>query len=166
MESFGKTVDLPALSTPSMPLEKPHDKFFKETFSRPDVLTDFMQVFLPSEIVQKLHFDSLVRKSDSYLDAQLSEYFVDLFFSIDYGSQPVQIALLLEHKSYIEDFPHFQLNQYLLNYWTSQIKAKQPLTPVIPIIIYHGERQWAKQPIVSYFDRLDNELAIFVPSFD
>ncbi|MBD2756207.1 Rpn family recombination-promoting nuclease/putative transposase [Spirosoma validum] len=149
-----------------MPLEKPHDKFFKETFSRFDVLTDFIQVFLPSEIVQKFHFDSLVRESDSYLDSQLSEYFVDLLFSINYGSQQIQIALLLEHKSYIEDFPHFQLNQYLLNYWTTQIKAKHPLIPVIPIIVYHGERRWKKQPVINYFGKLDNTLAAFVPSFD
>lgn len=162
----GKTVDLPTLALTCMPLEKPHDKFFKETFSRFDILTDFIQVFLPPQIVQKLHFNSLARKSDSYLDAQLSEYFVDLLFSIDYGSRPIQIALLLEHKSYVEDFPHFQLNQYLLNYWTTQIKAKLPLIPVIPIVVYHGERQWPKQSVISYFTELADELTPFVPSFD
>lgn len=149
-----------------MPLEKPHDKFFKETFSRFDVVTDFIQAFLPPEIVQKFHFNSLVRESDSYLDPQLSEYFVDLLFSINYGSDQIQVALLLEHKSYLEDFPHFQLNQYLLNYWTAQIKAKRPLVPVIPIIVYHGERHWNKQPLIKYFGELDISLSAFIPSFD
>jgi predicted transposase/invertase (TIGR01784 family) len=149
-----------------MPLEKPHDKFFKETFSRPDILTDFAQACLPADILRAIDFSTLVREGDSYTDAQLSEYFVDLLFSVQYGSHSVRIALLFEHKSYTEEYPHLQLNQYLLNYWTNQVKAKKPLSPIIPIVVYHGERPWINRPFADYFDLTETGLSRFVPSFD
>lgn len=149
-----------------MPLEKPHDKFFKETFSRPDILADFAQACLPDPILQQIDFSTLVREVDSYIDAQLGEHFVDLLFSVQYANRSIRLVLLLEHKSYIEEHPHFQLNQYLLNYWTSQLKAKQSLSPVLPIIVYHGERNWVKKTVPDYFDALNADLLPFIPSFD
>ncbi len=55
-----------------------------------------------------------------------------------------------------------------------QIKQKQKLTPVIPIIFYHGRSKWNKQPLTDYFDNLedglndslDDNLRQFLPNFD
>lgn len=149
-----------------MALEQPHDKFFKETFSRPEILTDFVQAFLPERLVERLDFQTLQRENETYLGEDLSEYYVDLLFSVQYGSEKIRLVLLFEHKSYPEEYPHFQLNQYLLNYWNRQIKAREPLTPIVPIVVYHGYRVWKKQPVAQYFPTADALLAPYLPSFD
>lgn len=143
-----------------------HDKFFKEAFSRLDVLTDFIRAFLPPEIAEQINLNKLTRRQDSFVDEELGEHFVDMLYESEFGSQPITIALLLEHKSYVEEYPHFQLNRYLLNYWSSELKAKKTLKPVIPIVIYHGKRRWKLRPMNAYFPNLDNALFRFIPAFD
>ena len=140
-------------------------KFFKEAFSRLDVLTDFIKAYLPEEFSSQLDFDSITRKQDSHIDSELAQHYVDLLFEARLGPRIITIALLLEHKSYPEAYPHFQLNRYLLNYWVDQLKAKQPLQPVIPILVYHGRGKWNYRPMRSYFSEINDELAEFLPDF-
>ena len=149
-----------------MNVDNPHDRFFKETFSRLDILTDFLRVYLPEPILSGLDLNSLERETDSYTDDQLAEHFADLVFSAQFGEQPIRIALLLEHKSYTEEYPHFQLNRYLLNFWEQQLKQKQPLTPVLPIVVYHGKRRWKKRTLPDYFGTVPGPLLSFLPGFD
>ncbi len=146
--------------------DKPHDRFFKETFSRTDITSDFLQAYLPEAIRARLDLSSLHRETDSYTDEQLGEHFADLVFSATFDGQPVQVTLLLEHKSYPVKYPHFQLNRYILSVWEQQIKQKITLTPVLPIIIYHGYSRWLKQPLPTYFADMADELKSFLPAFD
>ncbi len=149
-----------------MTVDNPHDRFFKETFSRLDILTDFLRVYLPRPILAGLDLTSLTREVDSYTDEQLSEHFADLVFSGRFGEQAIKVVVLLEHKSYTEEYPHFQLNRYLLNFWESQLKQKRPLTPILPVIVYHGKRRWIKRPMKTYFGEIPKTLLPFLPAFD
>jgi predicted transposase/invertase (TIGR01784 family) len=146
--------------------EQSHDKFFKETFSRTDITADFLQACLPGDIHAKLDLSSLRRKTDSHTDEQLNEHFADLIFSILCDGKPIRITLLLEHKSYPVKYPHFQLNRYLLNVWEQQIRQKNKLTPILPIIIYHGQSRWQKRPLSAYFPGIAIELTTYLPAFD
>ncbi len=128
------------------PADNPHDRYFKEAFSQIDILADFLNVYLPDDLREQLDFASLVRESDSYTDDTLSEHFADLVFTARLGSQPIRIALLLEHKRYTEPHIHFQLNRYMLNAWDDQLSHKRTLLPIIPIIVYHGRRRWKNGP--------------------
>lgn len=64
-----------------------------------------------------------------------------------------------------EECPHLQLNRYLLNYWADQLKAKQSLQPIIPILIYHGRGKWKYRPMRAYFSEINDQLAQFLPDF-
>lgn len=149
-----------------MTLDNPHDRFFKETFSRPEILADFLDVYLPSPVRSKLSIASLQRQADSYTDEQLTEHFADLIFSAQFGDQPVTITVLLEHKSYPEEHIHFQLNRYLLRVWEKQLVHKSTLTPILSIVVYHGKRKWHKRTLSTYFASYPSELLPFLPSFD
>lgn len=69
--------------------DKPHDKFFKETFSRTDIAGDFLQAYLPESVRSGLDISSLQRDVDSYVDEELSEHFADLVFSGTFGKESV-----------------------------------------------------------------------------
>lgn len=148
-----------------MSVKHAHDRFFKESFSRPDVVIDFVRVFLPNDIHERLDFSTLKREPDSFIDDHLAEHLVDLLYTVDYDGTSIRIALLFEHKSYREDHPHFQINRYLLNFWEYQVKQKQKLCPVIPIVIYHGNRGWKQRPMTDYFPSLEPSVATFIPDF-
>ncbi|QDK82691.1 hypothetical protein EXU85_30420 [Spirosoma sp. KCTC 42546] len=146
--------------------DNPHDRFFKETFSQPEILIDFLNAFAPEAVRERIDYTTLTREVDTFTDEQLAEHFADLVFSVQYAGHPIRLVLLLEHKSYTEEYPHFQINRYLLNLWESQIKQKQRLTPVLPVLVYHGNRRWKKRSVPDYFAPLHETLNAYLPAFD
>jgi len=144
-----------------------HDRFFKELFSRKEEVREFVTKTFPIELVQKLDLKTLELDKTEYIDNNLKTSFSDIVYNCKYGKDTqVKISLLFEHKSYPESYPHFQLLGYMLKIWETQIKQKQDLTPVIPIIFYHGERKWIKKSFTDYFAGLDENLQNFIPAFD
>ena len=101
------------------------------------------------------------------MDSNLCTTYSDLVYNCKYGNNiDIKISLLFEHKSRPEKFPHLQLLGYELKIWEAQIKQKQELTPIIPIIFYHGKSKWIKNPVEEYFKGLDDILQNYIPKFD
>lgn len=147
--------------------QKPHDRLFKETFSRPDVARALLEQVLPESLQARLDLDQLHLRNGSYVDETLEEHLADLVYDcpIRKGST-ARIAFLLEHKSYPEKRPHLQLLRYLLNAWQADAKAgADPLGLLVPVVIYHGKQHWRYQPLTDFF-AIDPEWHRFLPSFD
>ena len=116
----------------------------------------------------KLDLDTLKLDKNSYLTEELKESFADVVYNCIYlGDSDVElkIALLFEHKSRVESFPHIQLLKYILGIWSHNIKHKQPLQVVIPLIFYHGIQKWELLEFREYFKGADSSLHRFIPEF-
>jgi predicted transposase YdaD len=153
-------------------IPNPHDKFFKESFSRLEVAKSFIEEVFPKEIKDKMNLNSLKLSNASYVDEMLKEHFADLVYQTEYEGVKATITLLFEHKSYQDDFPEWQLLRYMTNIWgeyqkqkKKDKKGKKP-SIVIPIIIHHGETTWKKTSMRSYFGNPPSELLRFLPEFD
>ncbi|MDQ7785776.1 MAG: Rpn family recombination-promoting nuclease/putative transposase [Desulfomonilaceae bacterium] len=123
----------------------PHDRFFKEVFSRPDVAEDFLFHFLPHNVSCLLRPGTFLLSKDSFVDANLKEYFSDLLYQVDFkdGEQGF-VYILFEHKSYPAPDIAFQLLRYMTRIWEYASKRiKDSLPPVIPVVLYHGKVQWS-----------------------
>ena len=88
----------------------------------------------------------------------------DAFFKTTF-SYPEIARNYIEHKSYVVKYPHVQLLRYILEHVEAQIKAKEPLTVLIPIVIYHGEKEWKVRSFSDYFEVIDEQLLPFIPNF-
>jgi predicted transposase/invertase (TIGR01784 family) len=147
-------------------LNNPHDKFFKETFSRLEVAQSFIEEVFPPDLLERLNLSALKRVNDSFTDAELEEYLADIVYQTEYAGQKTLVTLLFEHKSYVQKYPHLQLLQYILNVWKEERKQKKKLSVVIPVIIHHGEGTWKYKSMKSYFKGLHPSLNRFIPDFD
>ena len=147
-------------------LNNPHDKFFKETFSRLEVAQSFIQEVFPPDLLERLNLSALKRVNDSFTDSELEEYLADIVYQTEYAGQKTLVTLLFEHKSYVQKYPHLQLLQYILNVWKEERKQKKKLSVVIPVIIHHGEGTWKYKSMKSYFKGLHPSLDRFIPDFD
>ncbi len=153
---------------------KQHDEFFKASFGRQDVATQYLNELLPAEIKQELSIEKLERVNGSFVSPSLKEYFSDVVYRcpLQMGSskrkKEVFVSFIFEHKSNYDVWTHLQLLRYLLDAWDEQRNQKQDLTPIIPIVIYHGEkRAWKKQHLSAIFGfDLPESLKAFVPHFD
>ncbi len=144
-----------------------HDRFFKELFSKKEEVSEFIAKTFPKEIVDKIDLQSLELDKTEYVDSKLRTNYSDIVYNSKYGKNTnIKISLLFEHKSYPETFPHLQLLGYMLKIWETQIKQKQSITPIIPIIFYHGKQKWVKQTFDTYFDEIDETLQNFIPKFE
>ena len=126
-------------------IQNPHDKFFKETFARPEVARDFLIHRLPPEVLNNLDLTSLQLQKDSFVDPALQEHFTDLLYQVALTNQKTgYIYLLFEHKSYPDRWTAFQLLRYMVHIWEQWHRERpdEPLPPVIPLVIYQGRVKW------------------------
>ena len=148
---------------------KSHDEFFKASFGRLEIARDYLEQLLPQDVHQTLDLSQLERMNGAWVTPELEEYFSDVVYRcpLKEGKSKVWISFLFEHKSAPDGFPHLQLLRYLLDAWQEQHKQKQPLSPIVPIVVYHGLRKWRKRDLSSYFGKsLPQSLLPFLPRFD
>jgi hypothetical protein len=122
----------------------PHDSFFKRFFGDLAVAREFMERYLPPEIVARLDLTTLKLANESFVDPDLRKHFSDSLFSVRTTAQDaIYTYLLLEHKSAPERWVAFQLLRYIVRFWErlrEQGYDKLPL--VLPIVFYHGQERW------------------------
>ncbi|MEA5258311.1 Rpn family recombination-promoting nuclease/putative transposase [Arcicella aquatica] len=147
-------------------LNNPHDKFFKETFSRLEIAQSFIEETFPPEIRERINLFKLKKTNASFTDADLSEHLADIVYQTEYAGQQALVSLLFEHKSYPEKYPHLQLLRYMNNVWLEEQKQNKQLSVVISTVIYHGEAVWKKLSMIAYFGNPHESLHQFIPQFD
>ncbi len=94
-----------------MPSSSPHvhDRFFKQIFTRPENVRDFITTYLPAGFVSHFDLEVLEVVSGSFVEADLSEYFSDVVVktSVKQGN-PADLYFLFEHKSGPERYARVQ----------------------------------------------------------
>jgi len=166
---------------PTDNITNPHDKFFRETFSRQEVARDFVKYHLPPDVVTLLDPDSLEISKDSFIDLALEEHFSDLLYQVKLNDgQPLYIYLLFDHKSYVDPLVAFQLLRYMVRIWELSLKQQneqrksQPrrqktplrLPPIFPLVVYHGLDKWTVSTEFSgLFGDLPAALRPYIPNY-
>jgi len=166
---------------PTDNITNPHDKFFRETFSRQEVARDFVKYHLPPDVVSLLDPDSLEISKDSFIDPALEEHFSDLLYQVKLNDgQPLYIYLLFDHKSYVDPLVAFQLLRYMVRIWELSLKQQseqrkpQPrrqktplrLPPIFPLVVYHGLDKWTvSTEFYGLFGDLPVALRAYIPNY-
>ena len=146
----------------------PHDKFFKETFTQPEVARDFLANYLPTSILPLLDLNQIKLQKDSFIDSQLQEHFSDLLYSVPLatGEGTIFVYLLLEHKSYFDPLTPLQILGYMMRFWERRGREGQKmLEPIIPLVLYHGRERWQGSQQLSDLYAGPEELRLYLPNF-
>ncbi len=130
-------------------ISSPHDKFFKKSFERRDIASDFLIHYLPSDVAAELDLRAPQLQKDSFVDPVLREHFSDLLYRVRFKRGGAAfVYLLFEHKSTPEELVAYQVLRYEVLAWEPLARAamrkpgKKKLPPIMPIVIYHGPRPW------------------------
>ena len=149
-------------------LINPHDKFFKESFSRREIAESFVREYLPEKLCKHLQLKSLEILKDSYVDKELSEHFSDILYKVRISGKLSYIYLLFEHKSYVDPWTGFQLLRNMVKIWEQfckQHRKAKKLPIIIPIMIYHGSEKWnIDNSIQPLFEEIDDTRE-YIPDF-
>ena len=147
-------------------LTNPHDKFFKDLFTRREAAQDFLQHYLPAGVATLFDLDSLVIQKDSFVNPELQEHFSDLLYKVALkGGSESYIYVLFEHKSQPETRITLHLLRYMVRVWDQAEKQKEPLLPVLPLVVYHGRQKWQVAHEFSALFEVPDILRPYLPEF-
>jgi predicted transposase/invertase (TIGR01784 family) len=147
-------------------LHQIYDKLFKLVFEHEPSVTLFMRKFGSPAVVNELDFNSLQLDTNSYLTKQLEAYFSDMVWKAKWGKEEIAVAFLFEHKSAPERYVAVQLLGYICSILERDVKAKRPLTLVLPSVFHHGKRNWKPKTLVQLYDSTTVSLHPFIPNFE
>ena len=112
--------------------------------------TGLIETQLSPAAVAELKLDTLKMQKGSFVDADLREKFSDLLFSVELAHAPEDSAnrkalvyFLFEHKSQSDPLTVLQVLSYMVRIWEKRIRDGEPLCPIVPLLVYHGETAWA-----------------------
>ncbi|AVQ10442.1 Uncharacterized protein XB16_0081 [Leptospira santarosai] len=122
----------------------PHDRLIRETLQDKEDAISFFKYNLPKNVQDLLDLNGLELSQSSFISENLKEEQTDLLFQIPLKSsgEKINVYLLFEHKSYLDDSVFSQLLGYISAIYKSQYKADKKYYVVIPFVFYHGERSW------------------------
>jgi predicted transposase YdaD len=149
-------------------LSSAHDSFVRAILPDRQVATDYFRTTLPEHLVQKLDFSTLQQQPCSYLSGELRWSISDVVYSCTIaGSQTkVEVCLLIEHKSYRDKYTPLQIGSYLYSGYLQQVKqGRKQLSPIIPVLFYHGKQKWEYHTTEELFGNLHEELLPYIPDF-
>ena len=146
----------------------PHDKFFKEAFSRYAVFRSFVEFYLLKRIDLKLDLQNLQPSKDDSVNSDLREFFTDRVFYAKEENSYIPVRLLFEHKSFVESDIFMQLQHYITAIEEDYRKDKHgpfKYVNIIPIVIYNGTDDWnVPQSVVPLYPHLEGA-ARYIPEF-
>ncbi len=150
-------------------INRPHDRFFKETMGDTETAQDFLLNYLPDDILQIIDLDNLTIEKDSFIDHDLQESFSDLLYKTSIKGKEAYLYFLFDHKSYRYKNTALQLLKYMVNIWEQKVKEKAASLPVIiPLVVYHGKKEWNIDRTLSGIidtEDLPESIQRYIPDF-
>lgn len=77
----------------------------------------------------------------------------------------IKVSLLVEHKSYPDKYTPVQVGNYIFSALLKQVSNKEPLSIIIPVLLYHGKGKWQYQTLNNLFENVADEWKQFLPNF-
>lgn len=139
-----------------MSTEQPHDALVKAVFGRAAGARALFAHVLPAEVLHQLDLESLRLESSNPVGNRLGQRFCDLLFSVNRRGRELLVHLLLEHKSTADHhtiLDIFTSSAVILDDWRRRHPRCSALPPLIPVVLYHGERPFqAPRTLAELFD--------------
>lgn len=161
--------------TPRLPsADNGHDHSYKLLFSHPEMIADLLRGYVHQPWIEHLDFASLERADGRYVTSDLREREDDLIWRLRWSGDErgrwLYVYLLLEFQSTPDTFMALRVMTYLGLLYQDLIRAGQltadgKLPPVLPLVLYNGERPWrAGTEIAELIDTVPGGLETFRPT--
>jgi len=144
-----------------------HDILLKERLQVKENAIDFLKAAVPKDILACLDLNSISLTDHTFITDDLKSLAADVVYNCQLStSEEVYCTILIEHKSYDDPHVGFQIGSYVFGAYRKNIKNKEDLKLIIPILFCHHGEKYAYKSIASFFDQYPPILRIFIPIVD
>ena len=124
-----------------------HDSGYRYLFSAPEMVRDLILGFVPDEWLHSLDYSTLERVDGSYITEDFRNRADDIVWRVKVGGDWVYLYLLIEFQSTVDQYMALRMMVYAGLLYQDIIKQGMVLTdgrlpPVLPIVLYNGNRRW------------------------
>ena len=136
-----------------IPINKKHDKLFKEMLSNKKEVVNFLKLHLNMDL------------SENEIEKYQKEFRTSVFGSIEadivYKIKDKDYFILIEHQSTIDDKMAYRIQNYKQAIIDSAIDTKRlkdktyKIPKVLAIVLYTGKRKWKKQELKDIEEKLE-----------
>ena len=142
------------------------DKLTKASLQVKSTIVDLLKNFVRPSVTKGLDYEGLTLDNTTYISPAMKALFSDVVYRSTCGDSNVSVAVLVEHKTRMELYPHLQLLDYKGSIWRHDEANEKPLTAVIAIVLYQNPYNYTKKDFHKYFVNLPPHLRRFIPHFD
>jgi len=138
------------------------DAAYRRLFQHKALLRDLMACALPPTLFDALDWDRMEPIPTSYISDRLRQRFGDGAWRIPYRTPPqppgsrlpryLYVLLLFEHQNEPDAIMALRAASYAGLLYQSLLRDKQiqlPLPPVLPVVLYSGDKPWRAAPELS-----------------
>lgn len=143
------------------------------------MLRDLLRLLEPG-LAERLDVARAVRVNRSLIPADLQKQESDLIFRVPLrtpaaAGPEVWLYLLLEHQSKPDPLMPLRLLAAMVELWQTQVRewvdrrtpaARRRLQPVVPLVLYTGQRRWRAPLRLADLMRAPAELERFIPGWE
>ena len=131
-----------------------HDYGYKFLFSAPEFVRDLIQGFVPDAYLHALDYSTLERVECSYITEDFRSRADDIVWRVKVGSDWVYLYILIEFQSTVDHYMALRMMVYQGLLYQDLIRqgavlADGRLPPILPIVLYNGNRSWTAATNVS-----------------
>lgn len=145
-----------------------HDASYKLLFSHPEMVAELLRGYVRESWVEELDFASLEKVNAGYVSDDLRQREDDVVWRVKLGPRWVYLYILLEFQSAVDPFMAVRLMTYVGLLYQDLIRQGQVgdrLPPVLPIVIYNGERPWtAATELAQLIEPIPSPLRRYQPN--
>jgi hypothetical protein len=161
-----------------------HDGGYKLLFGNQRMVEDLVRGFVPEPWVDRLDFSTLQRCEGSYVTEGSGRREADMVWRVRWEGEGkrgegtggegswLYVYLLLEFQSRVERFMAVRMLNYLSLLYLDLVKRREltesgKLPPVLPLVLYNGERRWsAPRQVGELIETVPGGLTAYRPSLE
>ncbi|RMH23061.1 MAG: transposase, partial [Acidobacteria bacterium] len=124
-----------------------HDGGYRLLFTHRRMVADLLRGFVREPFVQELDFTTLERVPGSYVSDRLEARAQDVVWRLRWRDRALYVYLVIEFQSTVDRWMALRLLVYVGLLYQDLIRRGQTLEggrlpPVLPLVLYNGERPW------------------------
>ncbi|WP_025119786.1 MULTISPECIES: Rpn family recombination-promoting nuclease/putative transposase [unclassified Serratia (in: enterobacteria)] len=117
-----------------------HDAVFKKFLTHLDTARDFLELHLPSVLLQACDLSTLKLEPGSFIESDLRACYSDVLYSLQTVKGDGYVYVLIEHQSSPDKHMAFRLIRYAIAAMQRHLDFGHDQLPlVIPTLFYHGK---------------------------
>jgi predicted transposase/invertase (TIGR01784 family) len=121
----------------------PHDMVFRQTFGRKDVILDFLESRIPSDLFAKIDKEKLRLTNKSFVNPVGMRGESDLVFQTELDHQEGYLYFLVEHQSSPDKYMPLRFAEYNIQLMRQHLnEGNQYLPLILNICVYNGNKDY------------------------